>query len=70
MKPSTSQTAGPHKELMVEMKLEKITLEQLVEYLYGIESPEKLIGIKRLAISECKQEAGYVDTVIQVVTYQ
>jgi len=70
MKPSTSQTTGQYKELMVEMKLEKITLGQLVDYLYGIESPESLIGIKRLSITEYRQEAGYMDAVIQVVTYQ
>jgi general secretion pathway protein M len=70
MKPSTSQTTGPYKELMVEMKLEKITLGQLVDYLHSIESPESLISIKRLAITEYKQEPGYMDAVIQVVTYQ
>jgi len=70
MKPSTAQTTGPYKELMVEMKLEKITLRQLVDYLHGIESPENLIGIKRLAVTEYKQESGYIDAVIQVVTYE
>lgn len=70
MKPSTTQTAGPYRELMVEMKLEKITLGQLVDYLYSIESIENLINIKRLAITEYRQETGYMDAVIQVVTYQ
>ncbi|HDR15568.1 MAG TPA: hypothetical protein ENN79_08855 [Desulfobacteraceae bacterium] len=70
MKPSTAQTTGPYKELMVEMKLEKITLGQLVNYLYSIESLEGLIGIKRLSINEYRQEAGYMDAVIQVITYE
>jgi general secretion pathway protein M len=70
MKPSTAQMTGPYKELMVEMKLEKITLGQLVNYLYSIESPDGLIGIKRLSINEYRQEAGYMDAVIQVITYE
>lgn len=70
MKPSTAQTTGPYKEVMVEMKLEKITLSQLVNYLYTIESPDGLIGIKRLSINEYRQEAGFMDAVIQVITYE
>jgi len=70
MKPSTAQTTGPYKELMVEMKLERITLGQLVNYLYSIESPDRMIGIKRLSINEYRQDPGYLDTVIQVITYE
>ena len=70
MKPSTAQSSGPYKESMVEMKLEQITVKQLVDYLYRIESPEKLIGIKRISIQENKGESGYLDAVLQVLTFQ
>ena len=70
MKPSTSQGTGQYKEIMVEMKLEKITLSQLVAYLYGIESPENVISIKRISIKENKQETGFMDAVLQVITYE
>jgi general secretion pathway protein M len=70
MKPSTTETAGPYKEMMVEMRLEKITLEQLVNYLYRVESPERLIGVKRLSVTEHRREAGYMDAVMQVITYE
>ena len=54
MKPSDSKGTGPYKESMVEMKLEGITLNQLVGYLYRIESPENIVSIKRISIQENK----------------
>jgi general secretion pathway protein M len=70
MKPSTSSGTGPYKESMVEMKLEAITLPQLVGYLYRIESPDDLVNIKRISISENKKEQGYLDAILQVITFQ
>ena len=70
MKPSSSQSTGPYKESMVEMKLEGITLNQLVGYLYRIESLENIISIKRISIQENKKESGYLDTILQVLTFQ
>ena len=70
MKPSDSQGTGPYKESMVEMKLEGITLNQLVGYLYRIESSENIISIKRISIQENKKESGYLDTILQVLTFQ
>jgi general secretion pathway protein M len=70
MKPSTTQSTGPYKESTVEMKLEQITLKQLVDYLYRVESPESLISIKRISIKENKGESGYLDAVFQVFTFQ
>jgi general secretion pathway protein M len=70
MKPSTPQSTGPFKESMVEMKLEAITLEQLVGYLYQIESSADLVSIKRISITENKKEQGYLDAILQVLTFQ
>jgi general secretion pathway protein M len=70
MKPSTSKGTGPYKESMVEMKLEAITLNQLTQYLHRIESPGDLISIKRISIRENKKEAGYLDAVLQALTFQ
>jgi len=70
MKPSVSLGTGPYKESMVEMKLEVITLPQLVGYLYRIESPDDLVSIKRISISENKKEQGYLDAILQVITFQ
>jgi len=70
MKPSTSKSTGPYKESMVEMKLEAVTMKQLVGYLYRIEAPGKVISIKRMSIKQNKKEAGYLDAVLQVLTFQ
>ena len=68
MKPSESSGDGRLKESMVEMKLDKINLKQLVAYLYLIESPEQVVSIKRLAITDSKGADGYLDAVMQVLT--
>jgi general secretion pathway protein M len=70
MKPSSTSSTGPYKESTVEMKLEGITLEQLVKYLHRIESPEDLVNIKRITISRNKKEEGYLDAILQVLTFQ
>ncbi|NVL90265.1 MAG: type II secretion system protein M [Desulfobacterales bacterium] len=70
MKPSISSGMGPYKESMVEMKMEAVTLEQLVGYLYRVESQDDLVKIKRISISENKKERGYLDAVMQVITFQ
>ena len=52
------------------MKLESITLDQLTRYLYRIESPGDLVNIRRITISANKKEAGYLDAILQVFTFQ
>ena len=68
MKPSASRTSGRFKESMVEMKLDKISLKQLVDYLYLIESPKNIVSIKRISIRDSKSAPGYLDAVMQVLT--
>ncbi|MBN1276773.1 MAG: type II secretion system protein M [Deltaproteobacteria bacterium] len=70
MKPSVAQGSGPYKESMVQMELEKITLKQLVDYLYRIESQEKAVAVRRIEIRENKREQGYLNAVIHVLTFQ
>ena len=70
MKPSSSKGEGGWKETMVEMKLDKISLKRLMDYLYLIELSKKAIQIKRCAATENKGRKGTLDVVIQVVTFQ
>ena len=69
MKPSASTGRGPFKESLVEMKLERITLGQMVDYLKLIESPTNLVSIKRIAIQSNKKEIQFLDVVLQVLTF-
>jgi len=68
MKPSASTVRGPFKESMVEMKLEKVTLQQLTGYLQKIESSADIVSIRRISIQSGKGEDGYLDAVLQVLT--
>lgn len=68
MKPSASTVRGPFKESLVEMKLEKVTLRQLTGYLRKIESPHDIVSIRRISIQTAKEEGGYLDAVLQVLT--
>lgn len=69
MKPSASTGKGPFKESLVEMKLETITLKQMVEYLKLIESPDDIVSIKRISIQTNKKEEQYLDAILQVLTF-
>ena len=68
MKPSASKGTGTFKESMVEMKLEGITLQQLVDYLYLVQSRENAVTVKRLSITESKEAAGYLNAILQLLT--
>jgi len=70
MKPSVIRGTGPAAESIVEMKLERITLNQLVGYLHRIELPDKAIAVKRISIKENTRDKGYLEAVLQAVTYR
>jgi len=69
MKPSASTGKGLFNEALVEMKLERITLGQMVGFLRLIESPDNLVGIKRISIQSNTKETSYLDAILQVLTF-
>ena len=69
MKPSESKGLDGYTETMVEIKLESVTLEQLTGYLYLIEKPDQLVFIKRISTTDNKREKGYLDSILQVLTF-
>lgn len=70
MKPSASNSKGPLKESMVEMKLEGVGLEQLSDYIKEIESARDVVYLKRVSIQTSKKEKSTIDAVLQVLTYE
>ncbi len=68
MKPSDAVGEGGLRQIMVEMKLKAVTLKQLVAFLDLIESPEKIVELKRISIQENKKEASTLDVIMQVIT--
>ncbi|MFZ5797928.1 MAG: type II secretion system protein GspM [Desulfobulbaceae bacterium] len=69
MKPSESAgDEGPFKEVLVEIKLQDVSLKQLVDFLQLIEAPDKIVALKRISIQEGKKETGTLDVIMQVVS--
>lgn len=68
MKPSETADDGPFKEILVEMKLQAITLKQLVDFLQLVESPENVVALKKISIQENKKEDATLDVIMQVVS--
>ena len=52
------------------MKLDKLTMKQLTDFLYLVESPEEMIRIRRISIVKMKESPEYISALIQVFTYQ
>lgn len=69
MKPSMEESEnGSYRLSLVEMKLEAVSLENLVSYIHKIETPQSMVFVKRLSISRQEKDIGGVDAVMQVVT--
>ena len=71
MRPTTTaQKDSPYRLSMVEMKLQDITMSQLLAYLHGVETSRDMISIKRLSISKGEKKADLINTVFQVETLE
>ncbi len=70
LKPSEVEREGELQESRVDMKLQEISTAELVAFLQLLESEENVIYVNRLSIKEHGKEAGYVDVVMQVITFR
>ena len=71
MKPTKKvQKNSPYKISRVEMKLEAITLEQLTNYLYGVETSKNMVDIKKISISKKDKNQELLTAVLQVETVE
>jgi general secretion pathway protein M len=70
MKPSANEIDEGFNESIVEMKMERVTLDQLVAFLVKIESEEKIVSIQRISIQENGEEEGLLDTVLSIKTFE
>jgi len=69
MKPSTIERRGnPYKIDVVEMKFSKITLKQLAEYLYTVETSGNQVVIKRATLSTPAKKERYLDVTMLMET--
>jgi len=71
MKPSsTTLKDSGYRVSLVEMKLQDVTMSQLLAYLHGIETSRDMISIKRLSISKGEKNKDLLNTVFQVETVE
>ncbi len=69
MKPSTVD-GDELNEAMVEMKLQQITLSDLIGFIRLIESEKDVVFIKRFSIQESGDMQGFFDAILQIVTFE
>ncbi len=70
MKPSTQEGDDNLDEAMVEMKLQQTTIKELVALIQLVESEENVVSIRRISIQESGKEEGFLDAIMQVVTFE
>jgi len=70
MKPSTNEIDEGFNESIVEMKIEKVNLEQLVSFLRKIESDDMIVLVQRISIQENTQTNGLLDSVLNIKTFE
>ena len=69
MKPSGSDLhRSDFKVFQVEVKLQSISLHQLSAFLYGVETADSLVRVKKASIAKSGQSAEGVDAVLWVET--
>jgi general secretion pathway protein M len=71
MKPTITPIKDtPYRRSMVEMKLNEITMSQLLSFLHGIETSRDVLSIKRLSITTGEKKADLINSVFQVETLE
>jgi hypothetical protein len=67
--PLKGATTGAVEESIVEMRLDSITMKQLTDFLYAVESPKDLVRISKISISKMTDNPNYLTATMQVLTY-
>jgi general secretion pathway protein M len=68
--PLKAAPTGAYEETAVEIKLDKLTMKQLTDFFYQVESPGDMIRIRKVSIVKMKESPEYISALIQVFTYQ
>jgi len=70
LKSAPAAATGAYEETAVEMRLDKLTMKQLTDFLYLTESREDLVRIRKMSVGKMKESPEYLSVLIQVYTYQ
>lgn len=70
LQPSRPVPAGSFEEVAADIKLEKVTLKQVVDFLAATESADQAIALKKLMVSRNSDNPEYLSVQMQLVTFQ
>ena len=71
MKPSTSnRNSSSLLTESVEMKLTDVNLEQLLAFLYRVETSPNLVNIRQISITKEDRKEGMVESILEVETFK
>ena len=70
MNASRGIAAGAFEESTVDIRFEKLTLRQLVQFLHAAQSPGEAVGIRKISVSKSTESTEYLTALVQAVTYQ
>jgi len=68
--PSPGESAGSYEEALADVSLERITLRQLVQFLYKADSPRDAVRIRKLTVRKSTESPEYLTATVQLATYQ
>jgi general secretion pathway protein M len=69
MKPTVSTPSEAYDEEAVEIKMEGVTLEQLIQYLYQVENSPQFMKIKRLHVAPRRDNRQILSAIFRVSTF-
>jgi hypothetical protein len=67
--PIKGMTTGTYEESIVELRLDTITMKQLTDFLYTVESSKDFVRIGKISISKMKENPDYLTATMQALTY-
>lgn len=70
MNASRGTQSESFEESLVDMKLEKITIKQLADFLYYAESPTDLVRIKKITVNKMKESPEYLSVQLLISSLQ
>ncbi|MEN6465704.1 MAG: hypothetical protein ABFD62_11045 [Syntrophaceae bacterium] len=70
LQPARPVPAGSLEEVAADVKLEKVTLKQVVDFLAAAESVDQAIALRKISISRSSDNPEYLSAQIQLVTFQ
>jgi general secretion pathway protein M len=70
MSSSRGTQMASFEESLIDIRLDKITIKQLTNFLYYAESPADLVRIKRISVTKMKESPEYLSVQMQLASFQ